>query len=77
MLGLTTDPYYPNEAEMKILKLMSEGCDQKEMADEFKITPEAMRWRVTQLRLNLGAHSNGQMMFEFGAYKERMKAKKP
>jgi len=73
MLGLTTIPFIPTADGMKILLLLSQGFTQSEIAIEFKIEYPAMRQRITQLKINMGAASNEQLMYEYDKYKERHK----
>ena len=69
MLGLTTIVYKPDDEGMNLLHMLSKGYDQKEMAIELKIPYNTLRQRVTQLKLNLGANTIGQMMYLFREFK--------
>ena len=66
MLGLTTIVYKPDDEEMDLLRMLSEGYDQKEIADKLGIPHNTLRQRVTQLKLNLGADTIGQMTHLYG-----------
>ena len=73
MFGLMTIPFYPNDEDMKLLALKARGHTNKEIADHFGITEDLVRWRLQQLRLNLGVNNTAQLMYEYRGYVERQK----
>jgi DNA-binding NarL/FixJ family response regulator len=73
MFNLTTMRHQPNAQSMKILYMLAKGLKQIEIAKLFKITAPNMRWRISQLKLNLGVKTVAQLMFEFGKHHYKLK----
>ncbi|MGD0711934.1 MAG: hypothetical protein ABR968_12230 [Bacteroidales bacterium] len=66
MLGLTTIPFYPNDTDMEILRMLAGGSAPKIIAATLGIGHCALRKRISRLIINLGAKTFGQMMAEYG-----------
>ena len=75
MFGLTTIPYKPDTDGLRILLMLSKGYTQREIARLFKITYANLRQRIARLKLNIGASTNEQMLFEYGKYLQKQEDK--
>jgi DNA-binding NarL/FixJ family response regulator len=75
MFNLSLVPYQPNAQGMQILHLLAKGFKQIEIARLLKTSAANMRWRITQLKINLGVKTIAQLMFEFGKYHHKRELK--
>ena len=65
----------PNAECLRILLMLSKGYTQQQIARLFKITYANLRQRIARLKLNIGASTNEQMLFEYGKYLQKQENK--